>query len=343
MSDAPVPPWLERVVVGAGAVRARPWLAYGAALLLFAAAFGVRLGVLDAQLGAGFPFLTFFPAIVLAAIVGGRGPGALCAMLSLAAAWYWYLSQRGTVALDLPSIVALLFFVAISLLNVVLIDLLNRTLASQAGSRRAAAALAAQRTVLFQELQHRVANNLAVVGGMLAIEEKRLAHNAEAAQSLHEARRRFELFARLHRRLNDPAHAARPIGEHLRGLCDELLQACAADGVRCSVDAPEVHFELDRTITLALLVMELVSNALKHAFGPGGSGRIDVVLSAEPQGWRLCVNDDGRGIAPPAAEAPADRLGMRILHGFAGALRGTLAVRPRDGGGTVVELRFPGP
>lgn len=342
MADPPVAPWLERLIVGAGALRDRPWLAYAAGLLLFGAAIGVRRGVLDAQLGNAFPFLTFFPAIVLAAMVGGRGPGGLCALLSLAASWYWYLSQRGTAPVERPALLALLFFVGISLLNVVLIDLLNRTLASQAASRRTAAALAAQRSVLFQELQHRVANNLATVGGMLALEERRLAHNPEAAQALQEARRRFELFARLHRRLHDPARASRPIGTHLRELCDELMQAAARPELRCSVDAPERAFDLDRTIALALLVMELVSNALKHAFPPGRGGRIEVALHAADGGWRLVVRDDGRGLGDGADDpAGADRLGMRILRGFATTLRGTLAFAPAEGGGTEVELRFP--
>ena len=83
---------------------------------------------LDAVLADGFPFLTFFPAILLTTLFAGRSAGALSTLLSVLAAWYWFLEPRNSFELTFASVVAILFFLAVAIVDVLVIDLLAKAL-----------------------------------------------------------------------------------------------------------------------------------------------------------------------------------------------------------------------
>ncbi len=129
-------------------LRRRPWIAYAVAMLLALAALGIRLligGVLS-----GFPFLTFFPAVLLAAYLGGRGPGALCAFLSGLLAWYFLIDPVYSFELDWPGgFLPIVFFALVSAIIVLLIDATNRAYARLLRSE-------AERGRLNAELEQRV-------------------------------------------------------------------------------------------------------------------------------------------------------------------------------------------
>lgn len=332
------------------ALRARPGLAHAVALLLFAAALVGRFAVTP-QLGPGFPFLTFFPAIVLSTFFCGRWPGVVCSTLSVLAAWYWFIPPFGTFALDTSGTVAVAFFVFISLVDIVVIDLMLVALTRQAELQAQTDALLAQRNTLFQELQHRVANHLMVMGAVLGDQERRLAHLPEARDTLSDARRRFELLSRLHRHLYDPARLDAPIDHLLRELGSELLKGLGRPDLQLSVEADPTPLDLDPKLNLCLLVLELLTNAVKHAFPEARAGQLWVRLRREADGSLvLHVDDNGRGLEPaeapplPAGRSAAaadgnERLGVRIAQGLTKALRGELKLEPRPEGGTSAQVR----
>lgn len=341
-------PWVAWVLRASGALRGRPLVAYAVALLLFGLGLGLRFAV-DARLGAGFPFLTFFPVIVLSTFFCGRGPGVLSSVLSVLAAWYWFIAPAGSFRLDGSGALAVLFFVVVCVVDILVIDLMVSALAAQLGLQRQTDALLAQRTVLFQELQHRVANNLMQMRLVLADQERRLAHLPEARGAVGDARRRFDMLSRLHRHLNDPERLSAPIDRMLPGLCSELLQGLGRPDLRLSVQAEPVALDAEGKLNVCLLVMELLTNAAKHAFGAGAGGRAWVSLQRQGDGrMLLTVADDGRGpgaaAATDAATAPAgERLGLRIVQGLCRALQGELQVGERPGGGTAVQVCFRAP
>ena len=83
-------------------IRDRPALAYGLALLAFALALGARFALADILM-QGFPYLTFFPAVILTAFFCGTRAGVLCAMLSGLAAWYFFIPPDVTKCLSLST------------------------------------------------------------------------------------------------------------------------------------------------------------------------------------------------------------------------------------------------
>lgn len=308
----------------------------------FALALGARFK-LEGLLATGFPFLTFFPAIVLSAFFGGRGPGAVCGLLSVIAAWFWFVTPDSPFSMDFQSVLAVIFFAAIAAVDVIVIDLMTRALERLEAVQRETDALVEQRTTLFHELQHRVANNHMMVALVLAVQEKRLVHNPEAVEALQVARRKFVLLSRIHRRLYDPANANMPFKPYLQGLCKEFLSASDSSNIVCHVDSVEVSFDSDRTITLSLLILEILANSIKHAFEDGQSGVVKIQLEeTKLSQYLLTVCDNGRGIPPDFELENSERLGMGILQGFARSMQGHLSVSTTAGGvGTIVRMSFP--
>ncbi|MFE1601162.1 histidine kinase dimerization/phosphoacceptor domain -containing protein [Methylobacterium sp. ID0610] len=127
-------------------------------------------------------------------------------------------------------------------------------------------------TLMFEELQHRVANNLSFVASLIGLEQRRLRDGADAAEILTRVQDRLDLMSRIHRRLHDPRAAERPVADQLRALCDDLLAVAGATGIVCDVTAPGVTLGLTRLLPVALIVAETVTNAAKHAFPAGRGG-----------------------------------------------------------------------
>jgi two-component sensor histidine kinase len=324
--------------------RQQKWRGYAFGVLVFLLALGARFA-LDQLLPNGFPFLTFFPAIVLSTLIAGRGPGAICASFSLLAAWYWFIEPRQSFYMNFEVAVAVLFFAVVATVDVLVIDLMTRALDSLESLQKQTDALVLQRTTLFQELQHRTANNLMIVATSLALQEKRLKHNPEAVEALETARYRFEVLSRIQRRLQDPSNGNVPFGPYLQGLCDDFLNGADGEKVCCEVESPDVAFDQDRTTALSLIVLETVSNALKHAFKPGQSGGIQVRLASPEPGqsdYVMTIEDNGCGLPSDFDANGGIRLGMGILKGLARSLGGQVVVSAAGKtGGTIVRVNFP--
>ena len=324
------------------AMRRNLWHGYVLALALFGLALSVRFAIGD-LLATGFPFLTFFPAIVLSVFIGGRGPGALCSVLSLLASWWWFVTPHEPFSFGFGALLAIGFFALIAAVDVVVIDLMTSTLQRLEIEQRHTRSLVQQRTSLFRELQHRVANNHMTIALLLAGQEKRLAHNPEAVAALQAARRRFVLLARIHRLLSDPENTNIPLEDYLQRLCDEFLLASGAEYVVCHVKAPVAEFDGDQTISIALIVLEVVTNSVKHAFGDSNAGTIDIELTeTAPHRYVLTIQDNGCGFAPEQPANDERRLGLGILKGFAEALQGKLTISSAGPArGTQVRVEFP--
>lgn len=307
-----------------------------------ALALAVRLAV-DDVLPPGFPYLTFFPAVILTTFFCGLRAGITCAALSGLSAWYFFLPPSEGFLLSLPSGLALAFYVFIVTVDIALIHIMHTASARLRHERAVTAGLYEQQRTLFQELQHRVANNMQFVAALLTLQKRRVGSDPRAAlAALDEARVRLETISRIHRRLYDPDRIDLPVGQYLQELCTDLLDATGARHVVCLVEMPPLRLDLTRLTTLSLLVVELVTNALKHAFPDGAGGTITIRLeTAAPGRMALVVADDGRGIPAGFDPETSRSLGMRIAQGLAAQLDGTLTYA--GGAGTVARLDFAAP
>jgi two-component sensor histidine kinase len=318
-----------------------PLAGYLLALLLFALAYAAR-AALDPILPPGFPFLTFFPAVIFATYRGGRGPGTLCAVLCGLAAWYAFVPPFHTFAVSAPTAWALGFYALITGTIIVIIDALQRTAMRLVDEREANRALVAEQRTLFQELQHRVANNMMFVAGLLALGRRTSAKQPEHAPAvLEEAEKRITMMSRIHRRLYDPSALDQPLERYITDLCHDLLEATGATNLVVAVDIDAPKLDLERLMALSLLLTELVTNSVKHGFAGRDEGTI--TLSLKRQGsdrLRLEVRDDGRGFEGTPTPSRGGGLGTLIAQNLAGQLGGVLEISGRRGVGTTTSLVF---
>jgi K+-sensing histidine kinase KdpD len=181
--------------------RAHRWQGYAAALALSLVALTARWGLGDA-FPPGFPFLTFFPAVVLSGFLFGRGPGILSAVLCGLLAWYFFIPPAMSFALVPGAGLALGFYVGVVSVDLLLIDWMQRGTARLRLERERSQMLAERSQLLFSELQHRVSNNLQMVGAVLALQQRSVSDPA-ARQALADAGGKLQTIGRIQRQLYD--------------------------------------------------------------------------------------------------------------------------------------------
>ncbi|NYZ12478.1 DUF4118 domain-containing protein [Azospirillum sp. RWY-5-1] len=330
---------MERRIRRLGAWRRRPLKGFAFACGSVLLAFWARMAV-DHVLPPGYPYLTFFPAVILSAFVGGLMPGVAAAAACGLLAWYFFIPPFDSFGLDGRSVLALGFYVLIVTVDLALIELMHGALDRLDKERARSAALAEQQSLLFTELQHRVSNNLQLTGSLLHLQGMRLT-DPDARRALAEASDRLALLGRIHRSLHDPLGAPVRFGRFLDDLCRDVIDASGAKGVSCEVEADDAPLHTDHAVPIALIVTELISNALEHGFVGSGVGRIRVALRHEEAALRLTVRDDGRGLPPDFAMDNGQSLGLRIIRSLVAQLDGRLEFD--SDGGTVARIVMPAP
>jgi two-component sensor histidine kinase len=310
---------------------ARGWLA---AVMLFLLALVVQTEL--AGILANRPLLAFVPAVLLATLLGGWAPGAAVALGGAAAAWVLFLhGDGGGMAASLMRVAMFLLLAAVL---IALLEMLVRAAGAFARERRRAALLAETHRTMLQEMQHRIANQMQFVAGALALQSHGIAE-AGAQTALQDAARRLDTLGRIHRLLCDPHAAEAGFSPLVREISQDLLTAAGAENIVCVVDVAPITLEPERMTSLALIVTELLTNALRHAFVGRRHGTIAITLRApEPGRCLLEVRDDGVGMEPAATPAG---LGQRILHALAERLGGEISYREENG--TVARVDFPAP
>jgi len=198
-----------------------------------------------------------------------------------------------------------------------------------------------EREVLLQEVHHRVKNNLQVISSLINMQLRRL-EDRGARAALEECQARILAIALIHEKLyqtKDYAHVA--FADYARSLAAGVFQASgrAQGEVVLELEIADVALGIDRAIPCGLVINELISNALKHAFPDGRAGTVRVELVAVDGGrLRLTVRDDGIGLPPGFAIDRAESLGLQLVHTLAEQLDAVLVVR--SDGGAAFELTF---
>lgn len=341
------------------------------AAVTMASAVAARLA-LDAALPPGFPFLTFFPAVILTAFFCGLWPAVVVATGCGMVAWLLLLPHAAAGAPDAADLLAIGFYVAIVAVDIAVIHGMTLALEQLRKERARGHALAASSAMMFSELQHRVSNNLQVVGALMTL-QKATVKDEQARRVIEEAAARLGLIGRLHRKLHDPQGQQVDFEAFLRELCDDVLGSMDAAGkVVCTVSAESLVLNPDQSVPLALIVAELIANALEHGFpqadpradpqaNPGadpgpdpgagrqtgplvGHGTISVALRREAAGRiGLTIADDGDGLAPGFDLSRTRSLGLRMVKALSAQLGGSFEMESRaPAAGTLCRVRFAG-
>jgi two-component sensor histidine kinase len=194
--------------------------------------------------------------------------------------------------------------------------------------------------VLFHELQHRVGNNLQMIGAVLGLQEVS-ATDPAARNALANAGRKLELIGRIQRRLYSSSDEHLSLDGYLRDLVNDLIDASGNSGVTCSFTMdPDISLPVDNAIALALIVAEAVVNAVEHGFNGTKSGKIDVGLSKQSGRIEVRVRDDGVGLPVGFDIGSRTSRGIEILRILAGQMGAEIEIANASPG-TAVTLRMP--
>ncbi|QRE76274.1 sensor histidine kinase [Methylobacterium aquaticum] len=192
---------------------------------------------------------------------------------------------------------------------------------------------------LTREMSHRVKNSLGVVAGLLRL-QARDAQSDEVRHALEDAGARIATVAEVHDHLWRGIHQLGMVelADFLRELVAKLQEEAPGHGLACQAD-PKV-ISADQAIPIGLVVNELVTNAVKHAY-PHGTGPVRVSLAVEAEGLRLSVRDDGIGLPPGFDVSMRQRsLGLKIIASLIRQLDGRLSIAS-DGPGAHFVLDIP--
>jgi two-component system CheB/CheR fusion protein len=197
-----------------------------------------------------------------------------------------------------------------------------------------------EKELLLRELHHRVKNNLQLVSSLLSLQSSIMSDPA-VRRAFEDSQRRIQSMALVHEQLSTSSRFSYiNMRAYIQRLAMTLVEAYAPAGrIGLNLQVEEVSVDVDTAIPCALILTELLSNALQHAFPAGQQGEVSVIWR-EDDGQRLLrVQDTGIGMPPEVDFAHTDSLGLMLVQALAGQLGGRVQVE--RGGGTTVSIWFP--
>ena len=198
-----------------------------------------------------------------------------------------------------------------------------------------------EKEMLLREIHHRVKNNLQVITSLLNIQAATVSGTALA--SLEQMRDRVRAIARIHELLYKSRNLGRiNMAEQTEALSSELLHVYGVDPflIRVKIQMDDITADVEHAIPCGLMLNELISNALKHAFPAGRKGDISVSMRRAEEGYALVVSDNGIGIPANVGIEDPKSVGLRLVNIFVDQLQGRILVE-RSEQGTRFEIRLP--
>jgi two-component sensor histidine kinase len=193
-----------------------------------------------------------------------------------------------------------------------------------------------------REIHHRVKNNLQTVAALLRLQARRVSSD-DAKSALEESVRRVTSIAMVHETLSFSADETVEFDAIVDRVTSMVAELAAAEAhVRCRRQGSFGVVGAEVATPLAIVLTELLQNAVEHAYEPGEHG--DVVLAVQRHGsdLRVCVRDHGRGLPDSFDLDGSDRLGLQIVRTLVVTeLGGSLSVAPAAGGGTEAVVECP--
>ena len=196
------------------------------------------------------------------------------------------------------------------------------------------------KSAMIQEIHHRVKNNLQVIAALLRIQARRCVHG-ETQLALKEAVQRILSVAVVHEFLSEVDGQIINVRELAQRIITQTQQGILSpeQHIRLELEGPSLYLPAQQATTSAIIVNELIQNAVEHAFGEADRGTITVQLSEEDNIVQICIMDDGKGLPNGFTVDGAESLGLQIVRTLVqDDLKGKFQLR--KGEGTRAIIRF---
>ena len=200
-----------------------------------------------------------------------------------------------------------------------------------------------EKDVLLKEIHHRVKNNLNVITSLLDLQANQMEGKEEAVEAFRESRNRILSMALVHKKLYQTKNYTQVnFREYIEEMTGELLHAyTVGSNISIEYSIDEVLLNINIAIPCGLILNELVSNAMKHAFTGITAGRIRISLRAGAGGaLELVVSDNGRGMPPGFDISSVESLGLKLVNLLVEQIGGRLTIE--NGEGAEFKISFMG-
>ncbi|MGC9516782.1 MAG: PAS domain S-box protein [Methanomicrobiales archaeon] len=198
----------------------------------------------------------------------------------------------------------------------------------------------AEKEMLLKEIHHRVKNNLMVISSLLSLQSRYIKDKA-ALDIFRESQNRAKSMALIHERLYRSTDLKRiDFGEYIRSLTTELYHTYVPDPslIKLNVNVEDLMLDINTAIPLGLIVNELVSNSMKHAFPKGKAGEITIELYSKHSEYTLSVSDNGIGFPEDLDYKNTSSLGLQLVNSLTDQIGGTIELDRVQG--TNFKIKF---
>ncbi|HUX12989.1 MAG TPA: PAS domain S-box protein [Spirochaetia bacterium] len=194
--------------------------------------------------------------------------------------------------------------------------------------------------MMLKEVHHRIKNNISVIASLLSLQARRVT-DERARQAIIDAQNHVRTIGSLYEKLNRSADFRYvDANEYLTGLAEEIYRSTngAARGIRLDCEVSPFRVSARVSVPLGLIINELITNAVKHAFGGRSGGTITVRCSEQSGAISLRIADDGIGL-PGTIESEQEKgLGLTIVHALLRQVSGESRVTSASGEGTIFDI-----
>ena len=216
-------------------------------------------------------------------------------------------------------------------------DITDRKLAREALHREIE-----EKKTLLREIHHRVKNNLNIVASLLNLQKNEFQTEVSARQSFDDMAKRIHSMAMIHDSLyNSGSLSSVTMSTYIRKLISELNASLGRPPlIRIDADLEDIQLNITSAVPCGILINELITNAIKHAFRDRSEGRIHVSLGKKTGTHTivLTVKDNGSGLNPDFSLESSASLGMRLIQLLTSQLDGTLSYDSNQGASFSVEF-----
>ncbi len=198
-----------------------------------------------------------------------------------------------------------------------------------------------EKEMLLKEIHHRVKNNLMVISSLLSLQSRYI--KDEASKNIFkESQNRARSMALIHELLYKSTDLKRiNFGNYIRTIANELCRMYMTDQstIKLNLDVDEVMVDINTAIPLGLIVNELVSNSMKHAFPDERSGAIDIIFKSDNGNYCLVVSDNGVGFSKEKDFKDTETLGLRIVNSLTEQIDGTIRLDKINGAKFTIKFK----
>lgn len=200
-----------------------------------------------------------------------------------------------------------------------------------------------EKEVLLKEVHHRVKNNMQVISSILNLQSSYVS-DEYALSLLKESQNRIKTMAYIHESLyQNKTFATIDFSDYIATLSSNIIQsyAVSTDKVKLILNISKVVLGLDVSIPAGLIINELVTNSIKHAFNDGKTGFLSINLKSQNNTVILDVVDNGIGLPDNFDYRNTNSLGLQLVNTLVEQIDGTVEFKNRASGGTEVNITFP--